>query len=89
MAPMILCTKQKQIRDRGERTCGCPWAGAREWDGLGVGVGRCKHLHLEWISNGVIPHSTENYVQSLGVTPDGRRYEKKNVCVCVCVCIHT
>ena len=36
------------------------------------GVGRCKLLHLEWISNEVLLYSTGNYVQSLGVEHDGR-----------------
>ena len=34
-----------------------------EGDGGGVdgefGVGRCKPLHQEWLSHGVLPHSTE------------------------------
>ena len=36
------------------------------------GVGGCKLLHLEWISNGVLLYSTGNYVQSLGLEQDGR-----------------
>ena len=36
------------------------------------GVGRCKLLHLEWINNEVLLHSTGNYVQSLGIEHDGR-----------------
>ena len=35
-------------------------------------VGRCKLLHLEWISNMVLLYSTENYIQSLGIEHDGR-----------------
>ena len=62
-----------------------------EWEG----VGRCKLLHLEWISNGVLLYRTGNYIQSLGIDGDGRYYDKKNVyhsiyiyvCVCVCVCV--
>ena len=41
------------------------------------GVGRCRLLHLEWISNEVLLHSTGNYVQSLRLDHDGREYEKK------------
>ena len=26
------------------------------------GVGRCKLLHLEWLSNKVLPYSTGNYI---------------------------
>ena len=34
----------------------------RKWDELGVGVGRCELLHLEWISNEILLYSTGNYV---------------------------
>ena len=37
-----------------------------EGEGVGVdwesGVNRCKLLHLEWISNEILLHSTENYI---------------------------
>ena len=36
------------------------------------GVGRCKLLHLEWISNEVLLLSTGNYIQSLEMEHDGR-----------------
>ena len=36
-----------------------------------AGVGRCKLLHLEWISSEVLLYSTGNYSQSLGIEPDG------------------
>ena len=45
------------------------------------GVGRCKLLHLEWISNEAVLHST-------GIEHDGRSYEKKSVSMCVCVCVY-
>ena len=35
-------------------------------------VRRCKLLYLEWISNEVLLYSTGNYIQSLGIEPDGR-----------------
>ena len=41
------------------------------WTGS-FGVGRCKRLHLEWISNEVLLYSTGNYTQSLGTDHDGR-----------------
>ena len=58
------------------------------WEGEGnemdeFGVGRCKLLHSEWISSGVLLYSTGNYVQSLGVEHDGRQDEKKSACICV------
>ena len=40
------------------------------------GVGKCKLLHLEWISNGVLLYSRGNYKQSLGIEQNGRQYEK-------------
>ena len=66
--------------------------GGREidWD---LRVSRCKLLHLEWISNEVLLHSTGDYIiQSLGIKHDERWYKKGNVCVsvcrtCVCVCV--
>ena len=40
-------------------------------DGLGVGVNRCKLLHLEWISNDILLYSTGNYIESLVMEHDG------------------
>ena len=46
------------------------------------GVGGCKLLHLEWISNRVLLYSTGNYVQSFALEHDGGQYEKKkNICM--------
>ena len=47
------------------------------------GVGRCKLVHLKWISNEVLLYSKGNCIQSLGLEHDGRWYEKKNVYVCL------
>ena len=44
-----------------------------------LGVSRCKLVHLEWISNEVLPYSTGNYIQSLGIEHDGRQEEEKNI----------
>ena len=52
-----------------------------------LGVSRCKLLHLDWISNEVLLHSTGNYNQSLAVEHDGRAYEEKNVYIYMCVCV--
>ena len=46
-------------------------AAGSEMDGE-FGVGRCKLLHLEWISNEVLLYRTGNYIQSLGLDHDGR-----------------
>ena len=48
----------------------------------GFGDSRCKPLYLEWISNEILPYSTGNYTQSLGIVHDGIP-EKECVCVCV------
>lgn len=41
------------------------------------GIGRCKLLHLEWISNKILLYSTGNYIQSLGINYNGKGYFKK------------
>ena len=60
-----------------------------KWGGSGMdgvfGVGRCRLLHLEWISNGVLLYNTGNYVLSLGLEHDGRQYEKKRMCTHFCM----
>ena len=52
------------------------WVPRGEQEGSGMdgefGVGRCKLLYLEWLSNKVLLYSTGNYVQSLGTEHDGR-----------------
>ena len=48
-------------------------------------VGRCKLLHLKWISDEVPLYSTRNYIQTLGVEHDGIEYEKNNVNIYDCV----
>ena len=50
-----------------EQICGYWEEGGRSGMDSEFAVGRCKLLHLEWKSNGVLLHSTENYVQSLGL----------------------
>ena len=70
MAQMNLSTKQKQTHRHREQTCGCQDMG---WMGTwGLGVSRCRLLHLEWISNEVLLHGTGYYIQSLGIDHDGR-----------------
>ena len=56
--------KRRLVRATGER-------GGRRMDGE-FGVDRCKLLHLEWISNGVLLYSTGNYIQSLELEHDER-----------------
>ena len=59
---MNLPTEKKQIQGHGEQTCG----GQGEGGGSGMdwesGVSRYKLLHLEWISNEILLHSTGNCI---------------------------
>ena len=83
MAQMNLSVEQKQTHRHGEQTCGSQGGGGRSGMDWQFGVGRCKLLHVEWISNEVLPYSTGNYSQSPGIDSDGREYEKKIVCICI------
>ena len=53
---------RKENHGHGEQTCGCQ--GGRGGSGMDweFGVNRCKQLPLEWISDGILLYSTENYV---------------------------
>ena len=48
--------------------------GGREREGLGVGVGRCKLLHLEWINNKILLYSTGNYIEYPVINHNGKEY---------------
>ena len=62
----------------GKGDCG---GGSSGMDGE-FGVGRCKQICLEWISNGVLLYSTGDCVQSLGTEHDGGDSMRKRMCVC-------
>ena len=47
-----------------------------EWE---FGVGRCKLLHLEWISNKVLLYSTGNYIHYTVINRNGEEYQEKDV----------
>ena len=50
-----------------------------DWE---FGVSRCKLLHLEWIDNKVLMYSTGNYIQSPGISHNGKEYtERMYICV--------
>jgi len=62
MAQMNLSTEKKPSHGRGEQMCGCPGGAGRSEMGLEFGASRCKLLHLEWRSNGVLLYSKGNYI---------------------------
>ena len=51
------------------------------------GVGKCKLLHVGWISNEVLLYRIGKYVLPLGMDHDGRSYEKKNVYIYIYIYI--
>ena len=63
MAQMNLST-EKKLMDLENRlvVASGEGEGGREWGGWELGVNTCKPLPLEWISNEILPCSTENYV---------------------------
>ena len=71
MKLMKLSTKQKQTQGHRAQTCGCQGGGGGSGMDGEFGVGRCKLLHSEWISNEVLLYSTGSYIQSLGIEHDG------------------
>ena len=64
--------KTETDHEHGEQTCHCQGGGGGNGMEEEFGVGRCKLLYLEWISNEVLLYSMGNYIQSLGIKHDGR-----------------
>ena len=69
---MKLSTEQKQTHRRGEQTCDCHRGGGESGVDWEFGFGRCKLLHLEWISNEVLLYNTGNYIHCLEIEHNGR-----------------
>ena len=80
MAQMNLSTEQKQTHRHGEGTCGCYVEG--EWVGLSgiLGWGDANYCTSNGEAMRYYLYITVNYIQSLLIQHDGRKYEKKNVC---------
>ena len=79
MAQTNLSTKQKQTHSHGEETCGCQGGGSGiDWE---LGVSRCKLLHLEWVSNEALLHSTRDCIHLLGQNMMGDNMRKKYIYV--------
>ena len=47
--------------------------GRMDWD---LGISRCKLLSIGWINNKALLYCTGNYTQYLGITHNGKEYEK-------------
>ena len=80
MTQMSLSTKQTH-RHR-KQTCGCQegWGwGGMDWE---CGVGRYKLLHTGWINSTFLLDSTENPLQSPGISHSGKGCENEYICVC-------
>ena len=54
-----------------------PRCRGRGMDWKGVGVGRCKLLHLEWINNKVLMYTTGNYIEYPVINHNGKEYLRK------------
>ena len=74
---MNMSTEQKQTHRHEEQSCGCQGRGGGNGMDWEFEVGRCKLLHLKWISNEVFLYSTGNHIQSLEMEHDGGLCEKK------------
>ena len=68
---MNLSKEKKQTHGLGEQTCGCPEGGGGSGMTWEFGVSRHILLHLEWISNELLPCSTGHYTQMLMMEHDG------------------
>ena len=55
---MHLSIEKKQTHGHGEQTCSCQGGGGGSGMDWELGDGRCKPLHLEWISNEILVYST-------------------------------
>lgn len=45
-----------------------------DWE---FGINRCTLLHITWITDKVLPYSTENYIQYLIIDHNGKEYAKE------------
>ena len=57
----LLIRKGGDSETRGEQSS----QGGDGGGGLGVGISRCKPVHIEWINNKVLLYSTGNYISIL------------------------
>ena len=52
----------KETHGLGELTCGCQGEDRESGMDGEIGLGRCKLLHLGWISKEILLYSTGNYI---------------------------
>ena len=64
----------KQTHQHREQSCGCQGGGGGGAMDRGFGISKCKLLHIEWINNKVLLHSTENYIQCPGINHNGKEF---------------
>ena len=55
----------------------------REGTNRELGISRYKLLYIKQINKKVLLYSTENYIECLAITYNGKDYEKEYVCVCI------
>ena len=58
--------------------------GRKDWE---FWISRCIQLHIEWINKKVLQYSTENCIQYLIISYNGKEYEKECTYICVFVYI--
>ena len=68
---MKLTSKGEQRHGGGEQTCGSQGGGGGRGSDWEFGIRRCKLLHLEWMSNEILLHSSGKYIQPLVMEHDG------------------
>ena len=72
-AKVKLSTKQK-LTDRENRLVVAKGGGRGSRMDWQFGVSRCKQLHLVWVDNEILLFSTGNYIQSPGISHNGKEF---------------
>ena len=53
---------------------------------MGIGISRCKILHVEWINKKVILYSTGNYIQYPMINHNEKIFKNVHMCVTESLC---
>ena len=59
--------------------------GKKDWE---FWISRCIQLHIEWINKKVLQYSTENCIQYLIISYNGKEYEKEYKQLILCFVIN-